>query len=189
MPGALLYLHGFCSSPASWKARLLAEYYAERGWAERFLCPFLSPVPREAIAAAAQLLEAAPRPLTLVGSSLGGFYAAHLAEKFDLRAVLINPVVPGHLALTHFIGTHRNFHTDEAFEFTKEHAAELSALTPPSIAPGRYLVLLEEGDEVLDWRLAAASYAGSELIALPGGDHSFTRFPAYLEKIVEFAGL
>ena len=67
----ILYLHGFCSSPASAKSRLLGEYMAERGLADRFICPQLSPVPDEAVAAVSRLIEAADGPVTLVGSFAG----------------------------------------------------------------------------------------------------------------------
>ena len=93
MSAGILYLHGFCSSPESWKARLLADAMTRRGQGERFFCPFLSPVPREAIAQAEEIIHREAGPLAVVGSSLGGFYATWLAEKFDLRAVLVNPAV------------------------------------------------------------------------------------------------
>ena len=89
----IIYLHGFCSSPASWKARLLAEFLALAGLADRFSCPVLSHVPRAAIATVEALLDSDDAPTTLVGSSLGGYYAAWLAERRDLNAVLINPAV------------------------------------------------------------------------------------------------
>ena len=87
----IIYLHGFCSSPAAWKSRLLAEEMARRGLADSFVCPQLSPVPDQAVADVSRLIAAAGRPVTLVGSSLGGHYVNHLAEKHDLRAVLVNP--------------------------------------------------------------------------------------------------
>ena len=75
MSAGILYLHGFCSSPVSWKARSLGAAMTERGLAERFFCPALSFVPNEAIAQAERIIDSVAGPLTLVGSSLGGFYA------------------------------------------------------------------------------------------------------------------
>ena len=70
--------------------------------------------------------------------------------------------------------------------FTPEHAAQLRAqVAPPT--PGRYWLLLEEGDEVLDWRQARDYYAGCWQTVLPGGDHSFTRFPEYIPQLIEYA--
>jgi len=127
--------------------------------------------------------------LTLVGSSLGGYYASWLAEKYDLRAVLINPAVQAPTLLEGLIGRHANFHTGETFEFTAAHAEQLRALSPATVNPSRYLLLVETGDEVLDYRLAVEHYAGCRQIVLAGGDHSFTRFPDLLPQIIEFCGL
>lgn len=186
--GLILYLHGFCSSPASWKSRLLAEEMARRGLADQFACPQLSPVPDQAIAEASRLIEAAGGRVTLVGSSLGGHYANHLAEKYGLNAVLINPAVVDRLDLADFVGEHANFHSGERFTFSAAHAAQLKAqVARPT--PERYWLLLEEGDEVLDWRQARDFYAGCRQTVLAGGDHSFTMFPDFVPQLIEFAGL
>ena len=186
-PG-ILYLHGFCSSPASWKSRLLAETMARRGLGGHFACPQLSPVPDEAVAQAGRLIEQAAGPITLVGSSLGGHYANYLAERYALPAVLVNPAVIERLDLSLFLGEHANFHTAERFVFTARHAAQLLAqVRRPT--PERYWLLLEEGDEVLDYRQAQAFYAGCRQTVLPGGDHSFTQFPEFVAQLIEFAGL
>lgn len=186
--GLILYLHGFCSSPASWKSRLLAEEMARRGLAAYFVCPQLSPVPDEAIACVGSLIDQAGGRVTLVGSSLGGHYANHLAEKHGLKAVLINPAVTDSLDLGQFVGDHRNFHSGEAFTFTEAHAAQLKAqVRRPT--PERYWLLAETGDEVLDYRQAVDFYAGCRQTVLPGGDHGFTQFPGFVPQIIEFAGL
>lgn len=189
MPARLLYLHGFCSSPASWKARLLGERLAASGRGSRFVCPSLPPVPFAAIAEVEALLTRADGPITLVGSSLGGYYATYLAEKHALRAVLINPAVMAPTLLGGLVGRQTNFHTGEAFEFTLEHVEQLRALQAPEITPERYLLLVETGDEVLDYRHAVARYAGSRSVVVEGGDHSCTRFPEFIPQIIEFCGL
>ncbi|UCV11436.1 alpha/beta fold hydrolase [Dechloromonas denitrificans] len=193
MGGALsrpqvIYLHGFCSSPASWKSRLLAEAMAARGLAGRFACPQLSPFPAQAMADVSRLIEAADGPVTLVGSSLGGHYAHFLAERYRLNAVLINPAAVDRLELGKFVGEHHNFHSGERFVFGQAHVEELRAqVRPPTV--DRYWLLVETGDEVLDYRQAVKFYAGCRQSILPGGDHSFTRFPEFIPQILEYAGL
>lgn len=184
----ILYLHGFCSSPASWKARLLGEALAARGLAGRFHCPQLSPVPAQAMAEIGQWIEAAEEPVTLVGSSLGGHYASHLAEKYGLNALLINPATVGRIEVDKLVGEHVNFHSGERFCFTAEHAAQLRAQVLPPIA-SRYWLWLETGDEVLDYHDAQAFWFGCRQSVFEGGDHSFTRFPEMLPQLLEFAGL
>lgn len=189
MSAGILYLHGFRSSPASTKSRLLADTLSARGQSERFFCPALSPVPRQAIAQAEAIISAQAGPLTLVGSSLGGFYATWLAEKFDLRAVLINPAVVAPVSLDEYIGTQTNLYTGESFAFTSEHIEQLRALEVQHVSPERYLLMVETGDEVLDYRQAVARYAGCRQWVLEGGDHSFTRFPDLMPQLLEFCGL
>ena len=69
----ILYLHGFRSSPTSFKARLMADAMAARGLAGAWACPQLPASPREAAELALgiareQLAGAAdPRALTVVG--------------------------------------------------------------------------------------------------------------------------
>jgi predicted esterase YcpF (UPF0227 family) len=188
MGGLILYLHGFCSSPGSWKSQLLAKEMARRGMAAQFVCPQLPWVPDEAVASVGRLIEQADGPVTLVGSSLGGHYANFLAEKYDLKAVLVNPAAVDRLNVDKFIGEHANFHSGERFTFSPAHAAQLKAqVTPPTLA--RYWLMVEIADEVLDYRQALEFYAGCRQTVLPGGDHSFTKFPDFVPQIIEFAGL
>ena len=189
----IVYLHGFRSSPQSSKAQRLKARMAALGLGDLFWCGQLPPSPRAAIALAERQIAAARAPgapVTVVGSSLGGYYATHLAEKHGLRAVLVNPAVVAHLSLAEFVGTQTNLYTGEAFEFRPEYLDELRALEVPRISrPQDFLLLAETGDEVLDYRQAVAKYAGARQVVLEGGDHSFTRWDGYLDVILEFAGL
>lgn len=184
----IIYLHGFRSSPASEKARLLAQHMASRGMADRFWCEQLPVSPRQAIEMVEDVLARSPKTPTLVGSSLGGYYATYLAEKHDLRAILINPAVVPHETLARSVGMQTNVYTGETFEFTPEHLAELEQLNVLQFSrPERFWLLVETGDEVLDYRQAVQKYAGTRQTVIEGGDHSFRHFPDFLDAIVEFA--
>ena len=189
MTANILYLHGFCSSPESWKAKLFAKTLGERSLAQNFFCPHLSFIPDQAISQAEKIISDAKGALTLTGSSLGGFYATWLAEKYGLNAVLINPAVISKLSHEKFIGTQTNLYTRETFEFTVEHAEQLLKYQVPEVTPLRYLLMVETGDEVLDYQQAVRHYAGCKQIIIEGGNHSFTHFPHCLAQILEFAGL
>ncbi|MDK9701640.1 MAG: esterase [Sulfuritalea sp.] len=185
----ILYLHGFTSGPASHKAQALGARMRNRGLGDKFVCPQLPASPREAIALAEGLI-ARHGATTVVGSSLGGYYSTWLAEKFDLKAVLVNPAVVAHLSLQKYIGPQRWLYTGEAFEFGLEQIEELRAIEVPVLSkPERFWLLVEQGDETLDYRQAVSRYAGARQTVLPGGDHSFTRWDDYLDPIIEFAGL
>ena len=186
----IVYLHGFRSSPQSNKAQRLKARMAALGLGHLFWCEQLQPSPRAAIALAERQIAAASTSVTVVGSSLGGYYATHLAEKHRLRAVLVNPAVVAHLSLAEFVGPQTNLYTGETFEFRPEYIEELRSIEVPRISrPQDFLLLAETGDEVLDYRLAVAKYAGARQRVLEGGDHSFTRWDDFLDPILQFAGL
>ncbi len=186
----IVYLHGFRSAPASQKAQLLGRRMAQRGLADRLWCEQLPFAPLQAIELAERAIAAAPTPPTLVGSSLGGFYATWLAEKHDLKAVLINPAVPASLPFADFVGSHTNLYTGERFEFTLDHVEELRQIDVAAIRrPERYWLLVETADEVLDYRQAVLKYAGARQTVIEGGDHSFRHFEEFLDGILDFAGL
>jgi predicted esterase YcpF (UPF0227 family) len=190
---SILYLHGFTSGPQSRKVQTLAARMAQLGLAERLTCPQLPASPAAAISMAEDILArkvGAGETVTLVGSSLGGFYSTWLAEQHGLKAVLVNPAVVAALELERYLGPQTWLYTGEPFEFTHQHIAELRALEVPTLPePTRYWLLAEEGDEVLDYRQAVTRYAGARQTVLPGGDHSFTRWNDYLDTILVFAGL
>ena len=179
----IVYLHGFNSSPQSHKAQVLARYMADRGLAAEYACPALSPSASAAIREAEKFLDRRP---CFVGSSLGGFYATYLAEKHGLKAVLLNPAIEPHVGLREYLGRQTNLHTGEPYELTERHLSEWASLDVPRITPGRYLLIVETGDEVLDYRRAIERYAGARHIVVPGGDHSLQSFPEQLPRILEF---
>ncbi len=184
----IVYLHGFNSSPASGKARQLGEYMAHLGQQAGYYCPTLANSPCAAIAQVeAELAQRHVEPVTLVGSSLGGFYATHLAEKHGWKAVLVNPAIHAHTLLRTALGPQTNWHSGEKWELTEAHLAELAALDVTAITrPGRYLLLTQTGDEVLDYRDAVAYYAGATQIIEDGGDHGFAGFERHFQTILDF---
>ena len=182
----IVYLHGFNSSPQSHKAQVMARYMAERGRAADYACPALPPLAADAVREAEKTI-AGKKPVCFVGSSLGGFYATHLAEKHDAKAVLINPAVDPHVGLRAYLGPQRNLHTGEPYELTEAHLEQWRSLYAPRVTPQRYLLIVETGDEVLDYRKAVQRYAGAEQIVVEGGDHSLQSFPRHLGRILAFA--
>jgi predicted esterase YcpF (UPF0227 family) len=180
----IAYLHGFNSSPQSHKAQVLQRYMAERGQGHEYACPALPPLARDAIKAIEPLIPTQP---CFVGSSLGGFYATYLAEKHGLKAVLINPAIDPHVGLRAYLGPQRNLHTGEPYDLTEAHLRDWEALYVPHITARRYLLIVESGDEVLDYRRAVERYAGAEQVVIRGGDHSLQSFPQHLARILEFS--
>jgi len=185
----IIYLHGFNSSPASHKARTMASYMQARGVGDQFACPALPPGPLEAVRTIeAELARHASSP-TFVGSSLGGFYATHFAERLGVRAVLINPAITPHIGLEAYLGTQKNLYTGETYELTRADLEAWRRLVVERADPERYLLLLETGDEILDWREAARKYESARTVIRDGGDHTLQSFPDHLPRILAFAGI
>ena len=187
---SIVYLHGFNSAPQSHKAQVMQRYMIERGLGARFVCPKLPHSPDDAIALVErEIAQHANEGVTLVGSSLGGFYATHLAEKHGLRAALLNPAVRPGRDLESYLGMQRNLYTGEEYELTREHVSAWRRLDVAVVHPERYLLIVETGDEVLDYREAVARYAGARQVIVPGGDHTLQSFSEHLSLILDFAGL
>jgi predicted esterase YcpF (UPF0227 family) len=124
-----------------------------------------------------------------LGSSLGGYYATYLAEKHGAQAVLVNPAIDPHIGLRVYLGEQKNLHTGAPYPLTEKHLREWRSLWVPRITPSRYLLIVETGDEVLDYRRAVARYHGAAQVVIEGGDHSLQSFPQHLPRILAFAGL
>ncbi|KND60148.1 putative esterase [Candidatus Burkholderia verschuerenii] len=186
----ILYLHGFRSSPQSFKARVMRARLAELGRLGEWQCPVLPVSPAEAIALAESVAaDAHPDAVTVVGSSLGGFYANWLAEKHGWRAVLLNPAVVPQDDLSHYLGEQPLWHGGGSITVLPRHLDELRALSVATITrPERYFLIAATGDEVLDYRTMLAHYPGVRTTLIQGGDHAISDFPQYLDDVLAFCG-
>jgi predicted esterase YcpF (UPF0227 family) len=187
----ILYLHGFRSSPASYKARIVEQRMAVLGHVSDLICPQLPASPQAAIALAQALVQEIPADeLAVVGSSLGGFYATYLAEQLGCRAVLVNPSVDPLQNLSQAVGITTAWHSDTPFEFRQEYIGELAALRVARIThPARYFLIAATGDEVLHYRDMTAHYAGARQHVIQGGDHAVSNFEVYVDDVLSFCGL
>jgi len=186
----IVYLHGFRSSPQSFKARLLAKRMLAFGQADRFLCPQLPASPKAAIEMLLKVLASMPAAdISLVGSSLGGFYATWLAEQIGCRAALLNPAVAPPRDLEKYVGVSTVYHSNEVFEFKREYIDELKKYTVPQITlPERYFLLAATGDEVLDWREMVGHYPHARQYVIQGSDHGLSDFAEYVDEVLAFCG-
>jgi predicted esterase YcpF (UPF0227 family) len=192
----ILYLHGFRSSPNSFKARLLAARLTELGRGDEWCCPMLPVSPFETIALAESLVAKAGAQggkntgntrVTVVGSSLGGYFATHLAEKHGWPAVLLNPAVVPQRDLSAYLGEQPLWHGGGSIVVEPRHLDELRALGVASITrPERYYLVAATGDEVLDYREMLAHYPGARTTLIEGSDHAISEFTQYLDGVLAF---
>ena len=188
----LLYLHGFRSSPQSNKARIMADYVSAKHPKVRWWCPQLPPSPRDAASLIAEGIANWPRQsMAVMGSSLGGYYASWVAQLARCKSVLINPAVNPARDLEKYIGEQASWHdAEEKFFFRPEYIDELRLLDTSSMTPAApEMVLIAQGDEVLDWTEMSERYPHALQLVQEGGDHALSNFEEYLSCVEEFLAL
>ena len=189
----ILYIHGFNSSPLSIKAELTRQYVAENYQGVGFFCPQLATTPAKAIKQLEQLIEQHGSKVQwyLIGSSLGGYFASYLTGKYGCLAVLVNPAIKPYELLHDYIGEQVNPYTQVVYQVTEDHMQQLQDLEQeaPSITSrqkNNYLVMVQTGDEVLNYQQAVEKYQHCRLIVQEGGDHSFINFDKCLPPIINY---
>lgn len=185
----LLFIHGFGSSGRGDKARLLRSWCQEQNMS--FMAPSLPNIPELAIETLQEIIEVTQKhePVGLVGSSLGGFYATWLAKHYQLPYVLVNPSVEPYVTLEKAIGKAVNFHDQSSYEWNAQHTASLLQFKVEQPPTKRCLLMVQTGDELLDYRQAVNYYSAAEQLVEEGGNHGFTGFNRHLAKITNFLRL
>lgn len=184
----IIYMHGFLSSPESNKVRVLRKA-APAG--VRVLAPDLNVPPLEADRIISEAIEReGTQGLSVVGSSLGGFWAARAAVRYGLRCALLNPCFNPWVFVSAHTGIQAVFGTNRTVDVKASAADELrtlaQAVSPLAVAPERTLVVLGTADETLDWRAGAQAYAACRQVILPGEDHRISRIEAVMPRIMDF---
>ena len=186
---SILYIHGLNSSPASRKAQQLLAAMQRIGLQAQLRMPALHHHPRQAIAQLDELIAELGQPV-LVGSSLGGYYATHLAARHGLKALLINPAVLPHQRFDGYLGEQTNHYSGETWQLTHDHVEALAELAVPAPQdPAQVQVGWQPADGTLDYRAAARYYQACALRIQAGGDHSFQGFARALPALLAFAGI
>ncbi len=187
----IIYFHGFNSGGNSAKATALRSMFSP--------VPVLAPTyPSHRVSEAVFFLReyiyearrrhADEHDLMFVGSSLGALYAQRLAAQFRASIVLINPSVYPEHDLLKCIGENRNHATGETYTLTKAQVCMLASLRiERSDTRIPTLVLLDEGDELLDFRVAKKAFADQgKIVVFSGGSHRFEHLPQAEAEIRAF---
>lgn len=187
----LLYIHGFLSSPQSYKAQQMGAWLSQAHPELTYHCPQLTPYPDQCASVLINIVESAINQgenIALLGSSMGGFWASYLAECYDIPAVLINPAVDVQKHMPQYLGQPlNNYHTDDSYCLKEDDLLSLSRYDTPVIERhGNYWLLVQAGDETLDYRLAVKKYQGCRQTVEDGGDHSFQGFDRFHEASIDF---
>jgi len=182
----IIYLHGFRSHGRGAKAVALRHFCENKNI--RFIAPSLSSIPDLAIQTLEELIEVFKKTekVSLMGSSLGGYYAMFLSHKYNLRCVLINPAIIPDITLERGLGFPPNVYDQSTFEWNRAHLEMLKKYEVPDYSGVNALLLLQTADEVLDYREAVEKLTQSQMIIEDGGDHGFKGFDRHFQTIVEF---
>ncbi len=188
MTKLIVYIHGFNSSPLSFKANILSNLIGKIPLKTDFHCPSLPHWPEQAVKSLTDIIgRHSVDDVLLIGSSLGGFYATYLSDYLGCRSVLINPAITPQEGLVNYIGPQKNLYTNEDYDFTVEHLRQLKSFyVPKPRNPERLFLMHTTGDELLDWKIAARHYEGAKRLIISGGDHGFSNFEDYAQIALSF---
>ncbi len=181
----IIYIHGFGSSGEGIKAKLFRKYFKDKGI--RFIAPSLSYIPELAIKTLEELIESYDKEeVQLMGSSLGGFYSVYLSNKYDLKAVLINPSIYPYKTLPKVLGNAPSFHDESSFTWMQFHIDSLKDYEVTSPMDKNFMLLTQKGDETLDFAEAVKKLPDAYKIIEEGGSHGFDGIERHFEKVKIF---
>ena len=183
----IIYLHGFNSSAESKKSKIL-DSYLEKEKLINLESPNLNNSPKKAISQIEKIIRESSSRVCLIGSSLGGLYATFVADKYNLKSVTINPVVTNHISgMRDLVGSHKNFHSEEEYEFTLKDYFDLQKLGLEKLKkPLNHFCLIKMSDEVLDHNITFAFFSKSYVLSEKGGNHSYDDFFAKIPLILDY---
>lgn len=178
----IIYIHGFGSSGYAHKAQQFREYFKD----EAFIAPSLSYIPELAIQTLEELIESYNGDVQLIGSSLGGFYSMYLSQKYNLKTVLINPSIYPYITLEKVLGNAPSFYDESSFSWEESHLEMLEQYIVDEVNQDFFMLLVQKGDETLDYKEAVNKLSDSTLVVEDGGSHSFDGIERHFKKIKEF---
>jgi predicted esterase YcpF (UPF0227 family) len=176
MVGTIIYFHGFASSSDSTKAKLIKKYISKNHRKATIHTPDLSNNFEEAINQIESLIKGNDEP-----------YALYFSQKLQTKAILINPAIPPLDGFDIYLGENENYSTGEKFILTKNDIKFIRSVSHKKFNNHKNILLLvESGDETLNYSKSVAYFKGSNIDIVMGGDHSYSSFSEKLKKIANF---
>ncbi|MDG4812808.1 YqiA/YcfP family alpha/beta fold hydrolase [Hydrogenovibrio sp. 3SP14C1] len=178
----ILYLHGFLSSENSYKGQWVKAHFKEVG-TEVLTPTYPIDSPNHSIEVIESAIKESILPIIeqdssqawcIFGSSMGGFYAQYLAQKYQVPLVMINPALDPIPLLEAYFGNHVNAATGEPFTIDQPYLKALKPFYRTPDASIKSLVLLDEKDDVIPYKIAQQHYQGvGKVLVFDDGDHAF----------------
>lgn len=186
----IIYLHGFQSSALSIKGQQIKAFCQQHTDFQVYL-PDLNMPPQQVLTHVSDMIAGLDQ-VVLIGSSLGGFYATQLVAKHGVPAVLINPAMRPWQLFHDLFGTeHIPYVVSAEWTLDHSHLDQLQQMALPFVQDAdKILVLLQQGDEVLDYREAQRYYSNashqSMIITEANGKHAMDNFADKIPMALQF---
>ncbi len=177
----VLYIHGFSSNGEGSKAQSFRDYF--KSIDEPYFAPSLSNIPDLAIKTLEEIIQTYNEEIYLIGSSLGGFYATYLADKYGLKTVLINPSIFPYKTLNSYVGLNPNFYDNSSFEWKESHLEMLKKYEVTDIDEKLFTLFIQKGDELLNFQEAVDRFKNAKVFIEDGGSHRFDNIEKYYHLI------
>ena len=190
MSNTILYFHGFKSSSDSGKAQEFKKFIENNTSQTKIIVPDLEDDFKEAHKQIKTLIDKSNPNILYMGSSLGGYYALYFAQLYKSKSVLINPAIPPLYDFEIHLGKNENYATGNKFTISKDDISYMRSLHHKKILePKNNLILLESGDEILNYAQSTSYFRGSCIDIFYGGNHSYTSIKEKFTKIKDFFDL
>ena len=190
MSNTILYFHGFKSSSDSGKAQEFKKFIENKTSQTKIIIPDLKDDFKEANKQIEDLISENAPNILFMGSSLGGYYALYFAQLYETKSVLINPAIPPLKDFEIHLGKNENYATGNKFTISKDDISYVRSLHHKKILePKNNLILLESGDEILNYVESSSYFRGSYIDIFYGGNHSYTSIKEKFTKIKDFFDL
>ncbi|OTG96717.1 esterase [Acinetobacter sp. ANC 4654] len=185
----IIYLHGFQSSTLSIKGQYIQAFCQNQHPIQVHL-PDLNMPPKQVLAHVSKMIECLDH-VVLIGSSLGGFYATQLVAKHAVPAVLINPAMRPWQLFHDLFGAALPYVVNAQWTLDQTQLDQLEQMAVPFVQDAdKILVLLQQDDEVLDYREAQRYYSNaahqSMIITEANGNHAMDNFADKIPMALQF---
>jgi predicted esterase YcpF (UPF0227 family) len=175
----IMYCHGFASNydPQKDKVKRLSMLAPVQGVTVDYTCP-----PDKVFEAFAAELQGSSRAL-IVGTSMGGFFAAWLGSVFNLPFISINPAVSPATSLQKYIGRGQT-HFGTPYDLKREVVRTYQDIPFRFDGPGE--IVLDLGDEVINAQETQTVVANRlPITTFEGGSHRFDHMSELLAILAE----
>ena len=183
----IIYLHGFQSSTLSIKGQFIQAFCQNQ---HHVHLPDLNMPPEQVLAHVSEMIECLDQ-VVLIGSSLGGFYATQLVAKHAVPAVLINPAMRPWQLFHNLFGAELPYGVNAQWTLDQTQLDQLEQMAVPFVQDAdKILVLLQQDDEVLDYREAQRYYSNaahqSMIMTEANGNHAMDNFADKIPMALQF---